>query len=117
MSSAGKVQVVVRTRRVPVGTALVTTPLYIPSGVFVGSTTTRIVLYDTRLDETHRRAISEGRSLSCRLGLDLEVVDESKSGPFRRLISLVRRGASPEPAFLVAPQAGEDRGSPGLLPV
>jgi len=115
MSSSGKVRVMVRTRKVPVGTAIVTKPMFTASGVFLGSSTSRVVLFDSRLDESQRTAIKEGRRLSRRLGLDLEVVDASKSNPFRRLLSLVRRGDSPEPDFLVAPQAGEDRGSRGLL--
>jgi hypothetical protein len=117
VSSTGKVQVVVRTRRVPVGTAVVTAPLYTPSGVLVGSTASRVVLYDTRMDETYRAAISEGRRLSRRLGLDLEVVDVSKLSLFRRLLSLVRWGTSDQPAFLVAPPAEESHGSAGLVPV
>ena len=117
MSASRKVRIIVRTRQVPVGTAVVSRPMFAPSGVFLGSSSNRVVLFESRLDESDRKAISEGRRLSCRLGLDLEVVDASKSGLFRRLISMVRRGASPEPDFLVAPQAAEDPGSAGLLPV
>lgn len=102
MSSNGKVQVLVRTRRVPIGTATLTTPIYSMSGVFLGSTTSRIVLYGTQLDESHRNAIRESHKLSRKLGLDLEVVD-AKSGPLGRLLSLLRRGISRQPAFLVAP--------------
>lgn len=115
--SSGKVRVVIRTRRVPVGIAMATKPLFAPSGVLLGSTTSRVVLFESRLDDAHREAIEEGRRLSSRLGLDLEVVDASKSGPLKRLLSLVRRGASAETAFLVAPRTGEDRGSTGPLPV
>ncbi len=117
MSSGGKVRVVVRTHQVPVGSTMVTRPMFTPSGVYLGSSTTRVFVFDSRLDDAHRKAIKEGRRLSCKLGLDLEVVDASKLSPFRRLLSLVRRGASPEPAFLVAPQAGEGRGSSGFVPV
>ena len=113
MSSNGRVQVVVRTRKVPVGVTLLSTPNYTMSGVSMGTTTRRAVLYGTRLDESQIEAIREGRRLSRRLGLDLEVVDVSRFGPFRKLLSLVGWGASSAPAFLVAPQAGEDRGSPG----
>ena len=115
MSSGGKVRVMVRTRKVPVGTTIVTKLMFTPSGVFLGSTTSRVTLFDSRLDDAHRTAIKEGRRLSRRLGLDLEVVDASKSNPFRRLLSLVRRGDSLEPVFLVAPQAGEVPGSHGPL--
>lgn len=117
MSSTGKLQVVVKTRRVPVGTTVITTPMYTPSGVFIGSTTSRVVQYGLELDETHQQAISEGRRLSCRLGLDLEVVDVSKLGLFRRLLSLVRWGISNQPAFLLAPQAEEGQRSAGIIPV
>ena len=103
MSSNGKVQVLVRTRRVPIGTATLSTPVYSMSGVLLGSTTSRIVLYGTQLDESHRNAIRESHNLSRKLGLDLEVVDASKSGPLGRLLSLLRRGISRQPAFLVVP--------------
>ena len=116
MSSSGRVQVLVRTRKVPVGTTTLSTPIYTLSGVLVGSTTSRVVLYDTHLDESHKKAIRESRRLSCKLGLELEVVDASKAGPLGRLLSLVRRGASQRPAFLVAPQAEEDGMGPGLIP-
>jgi hypothetical protein len=115
MSSSGKVRVMVRTRKVPVGTTVVTKPMFTPSGVFLGLGASRVVLFESMLDDADRTAIKEGRRLSRRLGLDLEVVDASRSNPFRRLLSLVRRGDSPEPDFLVAPQAGEHRGSHGLL--
>ncbi|MDG7008454.1 MAG: hypothetical protein JRN06_09480 [Nitrososphaerota archaeon] len=103
MSPNGKVRVVVKTRRVVVGIAMVTNPMYAPSGVLLGYSTNRVALFGSRLDEAHAKAIKEGRTVSSRLGLDLEVVDTSNYGPFRRLFSLVRRGALPEPALLVAP--------------
>ena len=106
MRSNGKVQVLVRTRRVPVGTAKLTKPVYSISGVLLGSTTTRVVIYGAQLDESHRNAIRESHRLSRELGLDLEVVDASKSGPLGRLLSLVKRGISRQPAFLVAPESG-----------
>ena len=116
MSSNGKVQVLVRSRRVPIGTTVVTTPIYSASGMLLGSDSKRVVIYGTRLDESHRNAIEEGFTLSRKLGLELEVVDAAKSGLLRRVISLVRRGASRQPAFRVAPQAEEDTTS-GLFPV
>ena len=103
MNSNGKVRVVIKTRQVPVGTAMVTNPMFAPSGVLLGYSTSRITVFDSSLNEAHRKAIKEGHTLSSRLGLDLEVVDASKYSPFRRLFSLVKRGAPPEPAFLVAP--------------
>jgi hypothetical protein len=115
MSSSGRVRVMVRTQKVPVGTTVVTKPMFTPSGVFLGLSASRVVLFDSRLDDAQRTAIKEGRRLSRRLGLDLEVVDASKSNPFKRLLSLLRRGDSLEPDFLVAPRARDDRGSHGLL--
>jgi len=123
MSSSGKVRVVVRTRRVPVGTALISAPVFSASGVVIGSRTDRMVVFDSRLDEAHRRAINEGRRLSCALGLELEVIDSAKRGGLRGVLSYLggRSGGptivvspSTEPASRELPQplSGADRSQP-----
>ena len=107
MSSDGKVQVVVRSRRVPVRTVDFSVPVFSASGIFMGTRSNRLVLYGSALDDTHRRAIEEGQKLSCNLGLDLEVVDTSKSGLFRRILSSFSLGGSELPALKVAPLSYE----------
>jgi hypothetical protein len=103
MSPEGKVQVRVKSRRVPVRTVEVLEPLFSPSGVFMGTRRSKLVLYDNALNQEHQRAIDEGRRLSCHLGFELEVVDSSRSGFFRRMLSSLGRGASESPALMVAP--------------
>lgn len=107
MSPDGKVKVVVRSRRVPVRTVDVRVPVFSTSGVFMGTRSNRLVLYGSALDDNHKRAIEEGQKLSCSLGLDLEVVDASKSGLFRRMLSLLGLGGSELPALTVAPLSSE----------
>lgn len=107
MSPDGKVQVVVRSRRVPVRTVEVSAPVFSPTGVFVGTRRNRLVLYGSALDDTHRRAIEEGQKLSCNLGLDLEVVDASKSSLLRRILSSLGLGGSKLPTLMVAPLSHE----------
>lgn len=104
MSKEGKIRVVVRSQRVPVGTTTVTMPVYTASGFRVSSVTRRYVLYETRLDHAHRNAIEKGKRLSCDLGLALEVVDRSRSGLVRRLLGL-GRGGSETPSVLISPSA------------
>jgi hypothetical protein len=109
MISGGKVQVVVRSRRVPTGTVDVREPVYSgsASGILVCTRSNRIVLYDYVLDEDHKRAIEEGRRLSRRLGLELVVVDVSKQGVLRRMLTSLDFGASRGPTLVVAPVCSE----------
>jgi hypothetical protein len=102
MSPEGKVKVVVRSRRVPIRTADFSQPMFSPSGVFMGTRNNRLVVYGTSLDPDQKRAIQEGRGLSCRLDLDLEVVDRGKSGIFGRILSL-GRPAPTRPTIVVSP--------------
>jgi len=111
MSLNSKVKVVVKSRRVPVGTVDVSLPSYSPSGVFIGLQTRRAVLYDTSLDTTHRKAIEEGRRLSDTLGLQLEVVDASKSGLFDRVLAMLGRNGLDHPAIVVAPFESQTEGT------
>ena len=107
MKPEGKVQVVVRSRRVPIGIGYHTEPVYSTSGVLVGSRPTRFVLFGTMLDEEYRRAIDEGQRLSRNLGLDLEVVDSAKNGVFARILSSLGLSGPGRPMVVVAPFALE----------
>ena len=101
----GKVQVVVRSRRVPTGTLDFCEPIYSGSttGLLVGARRNRLVLYGSILDEQDRRAIEEGNRISRNLGLQLEVVDASKQGILRRLLSSLGRNTPHGPTLVVAP--------------
>jgi len=103
MSPQGKVKVVVRTRKIPVGTVDISTPTFSASGVFIGMMTKRAVLYDSSLDLEHQRAIDEGRKLSASLGLPLEVVDTSKGSLFSRALASLGGNGSRRPGIMVAP--------------
>ena len=92
MKSEGKLRVVIRSRKVPIGTMFHTEPVYSTSGVLVGSKPSRLVLYGRILDAGHRRAIQEAEKLASNLGLGLEVVDEARSGLLSRFFSRVGRG-------------------------
>jgi hypothetical protein len=103
MNPEGKVQVVVRSRRVPIGTVLRTEPVYSLSGLLVGYRPIRSVLFGTSLDEDHRRTIEEAQKLAHSLGMGLEVVDESKSGLLSRFRSALGRGVFRYPSVVVSP--------------
>jgi hypothetical protein len=103
MKSEGKVRVLVRSRKVPVGTIFHSQPVYSASGVLVGSKPSRFVLYGRSLDDDHRRTIEEAQKLASNLGLGLEVVDESRSGPLSRLLSRFARSGPWYPSIVVSP--------------
>ncbi|MDA4125470.1 MAG: hypothetical protein OK438_08535 [Thaumarchaeota archaeon] len=105
MSPYGKVSVLVKSRRVPVRTVTLVRPIYSSSGLFLGSQTQQAVVYDTAFDESHAKAIREGRRLSCNLSLDFEVVDRSKVSPFRRLLSRFARSAEEGPSLVLSPSS------------
>ncbi len=106
MSPEGRVQVVVRGRKVPVGTILVTEPVYATFGIRVGTKATRRVLYDTVYGDEHRRAVEEAQKLAHSLGMGLEVVDESRLGPLARIRFVLGRGGSRYPSVVVTPSTG-----------
>lgn len=110
MSPEGKVQVVVKSRRIPLRTVEVSEPIFSPSGVFMGTRSNRVILYGSVLDEGHRRAIEEGQRLSCDLGLELEVVDASKKGLFGRVRSSLGLGGAGGPTLVVSPLSTECEG-------
>jgi hypothetical protein len=107
MTPNGKVQVKVRSHRVPIATLRRTEPIYSTSGVLVGSRPVTQVLFGTTLDQEHRRVIDKAQRLACSLGLDLEVVDDSKSGLFSRLMARFSRSTSSYPVVMVSPPAVE----------
>ncbi|GEM_PF-4506336 len=87
MRSYGKIRVIVRSRKVPSRTFDFSEPLYSPLGIPMGTKSSRLVVYDYVLDEQHRKAVEEGQRLACNLGLELEVIDRSKSGLLGRVLS------------------------------
>ena len=109
--SSGKVRVVVKSRRVPVRTVNVAVPTFSSSGVYMGTKSSNVVLYDSALDAEHARAVKEGRRLSCDLGLDLEVVDESRHGLLRRALSVLGLSGSGRPSFVVSPSSSQSAGA------
>ena len=106
MRSEGRVRVVIRSRKVPIGTMFHTEPVYSASGVLVGSKPSRLVLYGRTLDAGHRRTIEEAEKLASNLGLGLEVVDEARSGLLNRIFSRVGRGRYH--SIVLLPQATMD---------
>jgi len=107
MISKGKVQVVVASRRVPIRLVSISQPVYTPSGIRLESLKDLRVVYGSELDQEHKRAIEEGRRLANRLGLELEVVDTSKAGVFRRILSSLGGGLLRGPTLVVSPQSTE----------
>lgn len=112
MSPEGRVQVMVRSSKVPNRTMEVSEPLFSASGFPMGVRRNRVVLYDSTLANDHLRAIEEGQRLSCRLGLKLEIVDLSKSNFVRRLLSALGRGAAEQPNLVVTPYSQQSQGDP-----
>jgi hypothetical protein len=103
MNSEGKVRVVVNSQRVAVGTTTFSWPIFSTSGIYIGTTRNRVVLYDSRLNDEQIRAIDEGQRVSRDLGLRLEVVDRSKSNFKTRIRSFLGFADSRRPELLVTP--------------
>ena len=110
MNPEGRVQVMVRSSKVPNGTMEVTVPLFSTSGFPIGFRRDRVVLYDSAFTNDHLRAIEEGQRLSNRLGLKLEVVDLSRSNILRRLLSVFSRSAREQPSLVVTPYSHQTSG-------
>jgi hypothetical protein len=83
----GKVQVVVRSRRVPSRLIYVNRLQITYSGLWLGGDGGRVVLYESILDDEHKRAVEEGKRLADQLGLELEIIDESKSSLIKRALA------------------------------
>ncbi len=100
----------VRSSKVPNRTMEVSEKLFSASGFPIGVRRNRVVLYDSMLAHDHLRAIEEGQSLSCRLGLKLEIVDLSRSNFMRRLLLAFGRGTSEQPNLVVTPYSHQSQG-------
>jgi hypothetical protein len=87
MSQQGKIRIEVSSRTVPARIINVTRPVFSTTGSRLGDQTKTMVVYETSLDDSHRRAVQEAKRMSCSLGLDLEVVDRAKSGIIGRMAS------------------------------
>ena len=103
MSLDGKVRVVVRSRRVPARLFEQSQTMYSPSGIPMGTSTNRRVLYDYVLDDDQQRTIDEATKLAQSLCLELEVVDSAKRGIFGRMLSTLGRNGTKAPAVVVSP--------------
>ena len=103
MRPGGTVRVAVSPRRFPVGTTVVEAPVFTASGHLVGHRTDRIVLYDSRLDEEHQRALEEAQRISRMLCLDLEVVPSTRWGLFGRILASLGLGGLGRPTIMVSP--------------
>ena len=101
--SEGKVQVVVRSRKIPVETIELNLTRMSSPGALVAKERNRAILYRDALDEENQRAIQEGRRLADEMGLRLEVVDESRSSFFRRALSSLGRGSPSSPKLVITP--------------
>ena len=119
MISSGKVQVVVKSRRVPTSMVSISQPIYTLSGIRLGSQKIQRLVYGSVFDQEHQEAIEEGRKLADRLGLDLEVVDTSKLGLVRRILASLEGNLSQGPTLVVSPSSREPavplaRGTPRI---
>ena len=72
----------------------------------MGYKTSRVVLYDSILDEEHQRAMEEARRISSMLGLEMEVVVAKRWGLFGRILSSLGLAGSGHPAIVVSPSYG-----------
>jgi len=105
MSPDGKVRVVVRSRKVPADVVEFRQTMYSPSGIPMGTRTSRQVLYKYVLDDDHQRTIEEASRLARSLCLDLEVVDSAKQGFFGRLLLSLGGGGTNAPTVVVSPSS------------
>lgn len=111
MSTNGKVRVVVRSRQVPARTVEFTA---YPVGSFYSrGVTRRAVVFEPVLDDGQRKAVEEGGRVAHSLGLELEVVDQSKLGFLRRALSSLKGNGSGGVRMVVSPRPPRARpGSP-----
>jgi len=73
----GTMRVTVPRRRDPVRPIAITRPVYSSTGLHLGDVVTSGLVYESILEPRHVEAIGEATKISSRLGLDLEVVEES----------------------------------------
>jgi hypothetical protein len=69
----------------------------------LGSVSHREIIYETRLEEDHVKAIEDGRRLADQLGLKLEIIDESRLSLARRVLTLLVGGLSQSPKLVITP--------------
>jgi hypothetical protein len=89
--SNGRIKVVVRSSRVPVGLTQFTMPGLGPIGLAT-STRVRSVIFADVLDEPQQRLLEEARRLARASCFDLEVVDLGKQNLFQRAVSRLLHG-------------------------
>jgi hypothetical protein len=111
MSRGGQVRVLVESRQVPVRVLEFQRPVFSASGLLMGTETSRGLVYATSLDDSHRKAIEEGKRLSRNLGLDLKVVDRKNLNPLRRLFSGIS-SVDPKPSLVLATGSIEGTSAP-----
>ncbi len=102
---AGKIRVVLKSRRVLVGSTTVRNTLYSQNGFPYGVEARRIELYGRIFDEPHLKAMEEGRRLARDLGVELEVVDRSELNPIKRILSSFIHDDAPHLSILLAQAA------------
>ena len=101
MSSKGKVQVVVRSRKVLARTAMIDLSRISYSGVLMPVEKNRVLIYEAALDEDHLKALDDGKRLAEEMGLPFEVVDKSRSNFLRRVASSLGRSPSSSPRLVI----------------
>ena len=87
MTPKGEVRLVLSSRRVPVRTVSVPTPVNTQTGLYFAPVSERRVVYDLVYDASQLEAMEEAKRLSEQLGLRLKVIDQSRISPFRRVLS------------------------------
>jgi hypothetical protein len=91
----GKLQLVVRSKRVLARTERFDVPVMMQDGRvrFISKGTLNV--YDYVFDETQENVLREARDLACRSGMVLEVTDLTRQSPLRRIARLLLARDSP----------------------
>jgi hypothetical protein len=91
-TSNGKLQIVVRSKKVLVRIERFDVPVMTQDGrvSFINRGTLKV--YDYLFDEAQERALRETRELANKEGLALEVTDLTRRSLFRRVVGSLRRG-------------------------
>ncbi len=103
MMPEGKIQVVVKSRQVPVGTFLTTEPVFSASGVLLGYRSRTAVLFRKSIGEVNQKTVDEAQRFASNLGMGLEVVDGSRFGVLGRFLARLGIGGTRYPAIVVSP--------------
>jgi hypothetical protein len=99
--SEGKVRVVVRSKKVPAAVVPVVAREISFTGTWYPGRLGRSVVYGSRLDEEHQRAIEDGRRMADQLGLKLEIVDLSRVNALRRALAAIGSRFDQSPRLMV----------------